>query len=98
MSKVKESITMLVGVPGYACRTPIIIDYESIWTDLYGNWKFQTWFEYCKKYINVQGRYNKDGKMSLRNICVSMSNVAETFYHYPSQCQPIWDKRITEYK
>ena len=98
MSKVKEQLVLMVCVHGYQTETPVIIDYDSIWTDLYGNWKFQTWFDWCKKFINVQGRYNKDGKMSLMNICVTMSNVAETFYHYPSQCQPLTNKRILEYK
>lgn len=96
--KVKEQIVMLVKVPGYQIETPIIIDYDSIWNDASGNWKFQTWFDWCKKYINVQGRYNKDGLMSRKNICVTMSNVAETFYHYPSHCHPIWNARIIEFK
>lgn len=98
MSKVKKQMVLMVKVPGYQIATPVIIDYDSIWTDLYGNWKFQTWFDWCKKYINVQGRCCKDGRMSLKNICVSMSNVADTFYHYPSQCQPLVHTWIESYQ
>ena len=98
MSKIKEQLVLMVKVPGYQIATPVIIDYDSIWSTDESHWKFQTWLDWCKKYINVQGRFCKDGKMSLKNICVTTSNLAETFYYYPSQCQPIVNTWIDSYK
>jgi len=96
--KVKEQMVLMVKVTGYHIETPIIIDYESIWSTEEDIWKFQTWLNWCKQYIHVKGRFTKDGLMSRKNICVSMSRLAETFYHNPSQCEPIRNFYISEFK
>jgi hypothetical protein len=96
--KVKEQMVLMVKVPGYQIETPVIIDYESIWSNEEGIWKFQIWFDWCKQFIHVTGRFTKDGLMSRKNISVSMSRMAETFYHNPSQCEPIQNFYILEFK
>ena len=97
MSKVKKSISLMVKIPGELTETPITIDYDSIWTPCESIWRFQTWIDYAKCYVNVQGRFNKDGRMSLKNICVTACHVANQFWRYPSQTISI-TSRIVGYK
>ena len=97
MSKVKESISLMVKIPGYLCETPITIGYDDIGTPMESIWRFQTWIDYAKCYVNVQGRLNKDGLMSLKRICATTCRVANTFWLYPSQTTPI-RSRIVNYK
>jgi hypothetical protein len=80
MSKVKKQIVLSVRVPGYEFDTPITIGYEDIWS--WGDgWMFQRWLDYCKMYVNVQGRCVKDGSMSCRRYAVAMSHLANEYYH-----------------
>ena len=89
MSKVKESISLMVKIPGELVETPITVDYESIWTPCESIWRFQTWIDYAKCFVNVQGRFNKDGLISRKDICVTTCRVANTFWLYPAQTTPI---------
>lgn len=98
MGKVKEQIVLMVEIPDYPVPTPVIIGYEDIWTTDVVHWRFQTWFDWCKEYVNVEGRFCKDGRMSLLNIHASTSRLAETFYYNPSQCEPIRHFWIDSYK
>jgi len=98
MSKIKEQLVLMVIVPGYQIATPVIIDYDSIWSTDECHWKFQTWLDWCKMYVNVTGRFCKDGKMSLKNIHASTTRIAKTFYNAPQLCTPIVNKWIDSYK
>ena len=95
--KVKESLSLMVKIPGELIETPVTITYDDIWTPYERTWRFQTWIEHARRCVNVQGRLNKDGLMSRKNICVSVCRVPKTFYNAPQLCTPI-RSRIVDYK
>lgn len=97
MRKVKESISLMVKIPGELSETPITIDYASIWTSCESIWRFQTWIDNAKCFVNVEGRFNKDGLISRKDICTTTCRVANTFWLNPAQTSPI-RSRIVEFK
>lgn len=97
MGKVKEEIKLMVKINGELNETPITISYSDIWSINASEWGFQTWIDYAKCYVNVFGKYTKDGRMSLKNIGASTCNYGTLFVLYPACCTFI-RCRIVDYK
>lgn len=98
MSKVKDSIVLLVRMPGCEIQTPVVISYFDIWTPTKETWKFQTWMDWCKMYCNVEGRFTKSGTISLKNIKASVSRLAEQFYGCSDRYCDTIPSRVISYK
>lgn len=97
MGKVKEYISLAVKIPSQLIETLLTISYEDNWFPDERTWRFQTWIDYAKCYVNVQGHLNKDGSMSRNYIHASICSVASTFWENPYQLTYI-PHRIISYK
>ena len=97
MSKVKESITLMVRITGESGERPITIGYDDIWTTDEKTWRFQTWIDFSKLYVCVQCRLLKDGSMSIKGIKSATCRIENFFWTAPSLCSPL-RSRIVSYR
>ena len=75
--RVTNTLVLLVQVPNYKVKTPIIVTYDMIMREPEGNWHYKEYLPFCKQTIHVRGHYRKDKTIALRGIQVAMSDKSE---------------------